>query len=79
MWDKKHWEEPIMSSISGAERYRITAQAIGLIELLGNQRPNSKQIRVVEQIVMKLRLSWEACENTGKLMQTLKQVPTQFI
>lgn len=61
----------------GSEKYRITAQAIGLMELLGNQYPNSKQIRIVEQIVMKLHLSWDACENTRELMQTLRQVSVQ--
>lgn len=56
---------------SGLERYRTTAQAIGLMELLGNYRPNVKQLRIVEKIVMKLGLSWEACESTTELLQVL--------
>lgn len=55
------------------EECRLTAQAIGLIELLGNQWPNSKQVRIVEQIVKLLRLSWRACEDPNELVKTLQQ------
>lgn len=57
--------------IPGIERYRITAQAIGLIELLGNERPSRKQLKVAEKIVGKLHLSWQACENVTELMRAL--------
>lgn len=60
-----------MSTSSISERYRITAQAIGLMELLGNEKPNSQQIRLVEKIVLKLHLSWSACENLKELIRTL--------
>ena len=53
-------------------RYRITAQAIGLIELLGNDRPSTKQLQIVENIVRKLHLSWQACEDEMELLKTLK-------
>ena len=58
-------------SIPGIERYRITAQAIGLVELLGNARPSRKQLKVAEKIVGKLRLSWQACESVTVLMRVL--------
>ena len=58
------------------ERYRITAQAIGLMELLGNMNPNTKQIRIAEKIIVKLALSWKACENISALTRSLIQENT---
>lgn len=61
-----------MSSISGYERYRVTAQAIGLIELLGNNRPSTRQLQIVENIIRSLRLSWDACESETELLRYFK-------
>lgn len=54
------------------EHYRLTAQAIGLIELLGNMRPDNKQVRMAERLVQALGLLWEACENQRVLLRALK-------
>lgn len=57
---------------SGFESYRTTAQAIGLIELLGNPYPDSKQVHIVEKIIRKLHLPWNACEDAEELIHILK-------
>lgn len=59
-------------SPSDLEQYRITAQAIGLVELLGNAQPNNSQVRMAEKLVSVLGLSWEACANQQALLRALK-------
>lgn len=68
-------ESIMMLEVLKNNRYRITAQAIGLIELLGNEYPNSKQIRIVERMIQKLQLSWCACEDSEELMRVLSHTP----
>lgn len=62
----------IEDTLPGLERYRVTAQAIGLIELLGNAKPNDKQIYMAERLIQTLNLSWNACTNQRALLQALK-------
>jgi hypothetical protein len=60
------------------EPYRLTAQAIGLIELFGNMQPNNGQVRTAERLVHILGLSWEACENQPALLHALKNSQDAF-
>lgn len=62
----------IEDTLPGLERYRVTAQAIGLIELLGNAKPNDKQVYMAERLIRALNLSWSACTNQRALLQALK-------
>lgn len=43
------------------ERYQSTGIAIGLLELLGNSRPGSRQVALAEKIVRHLSLDWDDC------------------
>ncbi len=61
------------SNLYELESYRLTAQAIGLVELFGNIEPNNKQVRMAEKLISTLGLSWEACEDISELMRSLKK------
>lgn len=60
------------SFLGHIERYRMTAQAIGLLKLLGNGYPSTKQVKLAEEIITKLKLTWEACEDADELRQELR-------
>lgn len=42
-------------------RYKHVGIAIGLLELLGNSKPDTRQVALAEKIVKCLNLDWEDC------------------
>lgn len=59
-------------TLRGLEQYRDTALAIGLVELLGNDKPNDSDISIAETIVKRLKLSWDDCRSTSSLKKAIK-------
>jgi hypothetical protein len=53
------------------ERYRGTAIAIGLLELLGNAWPEAKHVALAEQIVKQLNLDWDDCLDGRRLIRSM--------
>lgn len=55
------------------EHYQPTATAIGLIELLGNTQPSTKQVHLAERLVRYLTLSWDDCLSEKTLSLALNK------
>lgn len=62
----------VVNNLGQLERYKDIALAIGFVELLGNDKPNDKNINIAKVVVKRLGLSWEDCLNFNNLMKAMK-------